>query len=190
MKTIATKKHINLSVSEDVNAALQKLARRDNVLATTKALKLIKKAIVTEDDVVLDFLARERDVHDVRYLSHDRAWNKMKSAYTLRFRAINRDSFHAIQNGAKKVETRAATVRYRDITAGDVITFVCGREKFERRVKRVMLFKTISAMLKKYNVADIAPDFSTEKELRAKYNSFPGYREKIKKFGLIALELK
>lgn len=83
--------------------------------------------------------------------------------HTLRFRAVNRDTFRAIRMGTKKVETRAATVKYADIRAGDLITFVCGREKFERRVKRATLFKTIAAMLRKYKVADIAPDFSTEK---------------------------
>lgn len=110
--------------------------------------------------------------------------------YTLRFRAINRDTFHAIRAGMKKVETRAATVKYAGIKTGDIITFSCGKDKFQRRVKRATKFKTIAAMLKTYNVRDINPNYSTAKELRAKYNTFPGYREKIKKFGLIALELK
>lgn len=111
-------------------------------------------------------------------------------AYTLRFRAINRDTFDAIRRGSKKVETRAATVRYRDIEGGDAVVFVCGKDKFERRVKRAMIFKTITAMLKAYRVSDIAPKLSTAEELRAKYYTFPGYSEKIKKFGLIALELE
>lgn len=74
MKTITTKKRINLSVSEDVNAIIQKLARRDNVPATSKALELIKKAIVVEEDDALELLARERDVNGARYFSHGRAW--------------------------------------------------------------------------------------------------------------------
>lgn len=110
--------------------------------------------------------------------------------YTLRFRAINRDTFQAIRDGRKKVETRAATVKYRNIAAGDVITFVCGREKFERRVKRATAFKTIAAMLRTYDVSDISPNYPTAKELRAKYNTFPGYREKIKRFGVIAIRLR
>lgn len=110
--------------------------------------------------------------------------------HTLRFRAVNRDTFRAIRMGTKKVETRAATVKYADIKAGDVVAFMCGKEKFERHVKTATKFWTIAAMLRKYKVADVAPDFSTEKKLRAKYNTFPGYREKIKKFGLIALELE
>ena len=34
------------------------------------------------------------------------------------------------------------------------------------------------------------PDISSVKELRDAYYSYPNYKEKIKKFGLIALELK
>lgn len=109
--------------------------------------------------------------------------------YTLRFRAINRDTFDAIRDGRKKVETRAATVKYRDIKVGDTIVFVCGKDKFERRVKTATRLKTIAAMLKKYSVRDINPQCATANELRDMYYAFPGYREKIKKFGLIALEL-
>lgn len=74
MKTITAKKRINLSVSEDVNVIIQKLARRDNVPATSKALELIKKAIVVEEDDALELLARERDVKGTRYFSHNHAW--------------------------------------------------------------------------------------------------------------------
>ena len=118
----------------------------------------------------------------------------------LRFRAVNRDIFDAIRDGHKRVETRAATKRYADIKSGDGIVLVCGRNKLEKLVKRAVIFKTIPALLHKYNVRDIYPhtkDFgvgvnpntASEKELREIYYSFPGYKEKIKKYGLIAIEL-
>jgi ASC-1-like (ASCH) protein len=109
---------------------------------------------------------------------------------TLRFRRINKDIFDAIRSGKKKVETRAATVKYRDIQTGDKLAFVCGKERFEKTIKRATIFKTIPAMLRVYRVPDIAPNLSTVKELRDLYYGFPGYREKIKEYGLIALELK
>ncbi|MBI2406500.1 MAG: hypothetical protein HYV25_02870 [Candidatus Harrisonbacteria bacterium] len=111
-------------------------------------------------------------------------------SFLLRFRSVNRDIFEAIRAGKKKVETRAATARYAGIKAWDVVTFLCGKDKFQRRVKRATIFRTIGAMLKKYTVRDINPECATAKELRGLYFSFPGYKEKIKKFGLIALELK
>ncbi len=109
--------------------------------------------------------------------------------HTLRFRAVNRDIFQAIRGGKKKVETRAATVKYRGIKAGDAVVFVCGKDKFQKQVKRATMFKTVGAMLKKYTVRDINLKCATTKELRDLYFSFPGYKEKIEKFGLIALEI-
>lgn len=108
----------------------------------------------------------------------------------LRFRTINQDVFDAIKNGAKKVETRAATARYNKIKMGDVIVLVCGKNRFEKTVKRAGIFKTISSMLGKYKVEDVMPNLSSAKELEQAYCSYPNYREKIKKFGLIAIELK
>ena len=107
----------------------------------------------------------------------------------LRFRQINRNTFEAIRNGKKKVETRAATTKYADIKKDDMVKFVCGSSSFIRKVKKVQKFKTVDLMLKKYKVKDINPFIKTKEELLEKYYSFPGYKEKIKRYGLIAFEL-
>ncbi|MDP3964014.1 MAG: hypothetical protein Q8Q39_05995 [bacterium] len=106
----------------------------------------------------------------------------------LRFRAANKDFFIAIKKGEKRVETRAATAKYRNMNAGDVVEFVCGAARFRRTVRRAKIFKNISTLLKKHDVTDIVPQANSSKELAAMYASFPAYREKIKKFGIIALE--
>ncbi|OGF87223.1 hypothetical protein A3B19_03230 [Candidatus Giovannonibacteria bacterium RIFCSPLOWO2_01_FULL_46_32] len=49
----------------------------------------------------------------------------------LRFRAINQDIFLAIKNGRKKIETRAASKRFRSIKSGDKLILICGKEKIE-----------------------------------------------------------
>ena len=108
----------------------------------------------------------------------------------LRFRQINKDTFEAIRDGRKKIETRAATEKYKNIEIDEKIKFVCGGESFIRAVKKVYLFKTITALLKKFRVEQINPNIRSKKELRIMYESFPGYKEKIKKFGLTAIELK
>jgi ASC-1-like (ASCH) protein len=110
--------------------------------------------------------------------------------YKLRFRAVNSDIFEAIRTGSKRVETRAATVKYRDIKIGDVLRFMCGNKHFEKKVTKVKVFKTITEMLKKYKAKEINLGVSSNKELRETYYSFPGYKEKINKCGLIAMELE
>lgn len=108
---------------------------------------------------------------------------------TIRFREINRDTFDAIRAGRKKVETRAATEKYRGVQEGDVITLVCGKDRFEKKVKKAEHFRTIGAMLKIYEPSVINPNAKTEKELRAMYASFPSYSEKLKRHGIVAWTL-
>ena len=108
----------------------------------------------------------------------------------LKFRAVDRDIFKMIINGGKKIETRAATERYRDIKAGDIIILVCGDKRVNKKVKKVGLFESIVAVLKKYKPEAINPNIHTAQEAKAMWYSFPGYKEKIKKYGLIAIELE
>jgi len=110
--------------------------------------------------------------------------------YILKIRAANKDIFEAIKSGKKKVETRAATERYRGIGKGDNVQFVCGRDKFIKQVVAARVFPTLAALLKKYRPSQINPKIKTEAELRKMYYSFVNYRKKIKKFGLVAWELK
>ena len=108
----------------------------------------------------------------------------------LKFREENRDIFEAIRAGIKKVETRAATEKFRDIQSGDEVMLICEEDAFTKTVKRAEIFSSISALLKKYKPEDINPRCRTAKELRDMYHSFPDYEEKIEKHGLIALELE
>ena len=120
--------------------------------------------------------------------------NSKPKKYVLRFGVANKDIFDAIKEGRKKIETRAATKKYCNIKAGDVVVLSYGAhksaQKFEKRVRSAHIFKTIRAMLRNYKPKEINPKVSTESELIDMYYSFPDYRDKIKKFGLIALELK
>lgn len=107
----------------------------------------------------------------------------------LTFNKKNRDIFEAVRDGRKRVETRAATSKYADVKAGEVATFVCDGETFTRTITAVRHFPSVEALLKKYAVSEIHPFSKTAAELKAVYDSFPGYTEKIREFGLIAMEL-
>lgn len=109
--------------------------------------------------------------------------------YTLKFRAVNKDIFLDIKSGKKTVETRAATQKYRGIKADDILILSCDKKKFEIRVKKTKIFSSIKSLIKTYPIKMIMPQISTEKELRDAYYGYPNYKEKIKKSGLIALEL-
>ena len=108
----------------------------------------------------------------------------------LRFRVVDRDIFEAIRRGQKKVETRAITIRYQGIQVGDEVTLVCGNKKIKRLVYKTEMFKSIDALLKKHKPQSINPKIKTSQEAREMWYSFPGYKDKIKKHGLVAIHLK
>lgn len=114
----------------------------------------------------------------------------MNKIYRLRFRAVDKYIFNAIKTGQKKVETRAATPRYQKVKVGDTLLCVCGQQSIYKKIIKVKIFRSITALLKKYHLADINPRLKSVGELRKMYASFPNYKGKIKKYGLIALELR
>ncbi len=110
-------------------------------------------------------------------------------SYTLRFAKGNLTTFNHIKAGRKTVETRAGTVRYISIHKGDTLILSCAGKKIKKTVKKVTHFKTITALLKKYNPSLINPGVTTQKGMEAMYYAYPGYKEKIKEFGILAFEL-
>lgn len=113
----------------------------------------------------------------------------MNMIRVLRFRAANKDIFAAIRSGNKKIETRAASLSYLAIKKGDTLKFVCGKRSFARRVKKATRFRSVTALLRRYRFSAINPFVRSEKELRAMYTGFPGYKERLKQ-GIIAFELE
>ncbi len=111
-------------------------------------------------------------------------------SHTLRFRAVNRDTWRAIRNGTKRVETRAATPHYQNIGVGDRLRLVCGKGSFIKTVRRVRRFRTVAALTRVYRVRDVNPSCTTLQELTTMYQTFPGYTEKLKKYGILAFELR
>ncbi|TSC60415.1 MAG: hypothetical protein LiPW15_293 [Parcubacteria group bacterium LiPW_15] len=108
----------------------------------------------------------------------------------LRIRAADNDIFEAMVSGKKKIETRAATARYKDIKAKDVVILVCGKKRIAKTVKKAEHFPSVAAILKKYKPETINPKTHTAKEATDMWYGFPGYKEKIKKFGLIVITLE
>lgn len=106
--------------------------------------------------------------------------------WILRFRARDRDNFNEIKRGLKTIETRAATPRYTKIRAGDRLVFVCGKARLTKKVKRAKRFRTIGEMLRAINYKKIMPSVQSVEEVRKVYYGYHGYKEKIKKFGVVA----
>ncbi len=70
------KKRINVSLSKHAHKALSYLANRDDVPYATKAAYLIDEALELEEDIALDYLANQRDNEKVKYIPHNKVWDK------------------------------------------------------------------------------------------------------------------
>lgn len=115
---------------------------------------------------------------------------KLLKSHILRFRVRDRKNFNEIKRGLKIVETRAATERYRKINAGDQLIFACGKSRLLKIVSRVRHFSTIDKMVKVLNFKKIMPSVENIAEMKNSYHGYPGYKKKIKKFGIVAFWLK
>ncbi len=69
-----TKKRINISISKELDSALIKLAKRDQVPQATKAEHLLRFALEMEEDNILNVIAESRDTSSAKFVSHKTAW--------------------------------------------------------------------------------------------------------------------
>lgn len=105
------------------------------------------------------------------------------------FREVDRDRFEEVRNGAKVIETRAGTEKYRSIKIGDEVTFTCGNDSFSKKVTKEYHWSTIEVMLIEVPLKKVMLDLETVDQVRERYASYPNYKEKIAKFGIVGFEL-
>lgn len=108
--------------------------------------------------------------------------------HQLIFLPEHQPTFRLIQSGKKGIETRAGNDEYLKIRSGDVLELVCGEEICERKVNMVRHFSSLTKLLAIYQPEVIHPGITSRDELRELYLSFPGYPERLKKFGILVFE--
>src|SRR5687767_7203242 len=68
--------------------------------------------------------------------------------WTLRFRQIDKENFNDTRKGRKSIETRAATTKYVSVAVGDTLTFVCGKDRFTKKIIKRYHWPDIDTMVK------------------------------------------
>jgi len=109
--------------------------------------------------------------------------------WTLKFRQTDKDNFDEVKAGLKTIETRAASFKYKNIQAGDILIFACGKERLSKQVVKRQHFPSVEEMVKEIPFNKIMPGVKSVEEMKKVYSSYPDYDEKIKEFGILALEL-
>lgn len=106
--------------------------------------------------------------------------------HVLKFRATDKAEFNTILDGSKTVETRANTVSYQNYEVGDVLVIKCGSESVEKPITKIQKFAGVEELVKAVGLKNVMPLCNSLEEAEKIWYSFPGYKEKIQKNGLVA----
>lgn len=112
------------------------------------------------------------------------------ATYVLRIRQEDKRMFDALRDGSKEIETRAASPKYIHVKRGDTLVFSCGGEKFSKVVSKKTKFSNLPALVHTYDFKKINPFVHSKREFFDMYDTFPMYKQKLKKFGVLAFELE
>lgn len=107
---------------------------------------------------------------------------------------IQEPYFSLVLEGKKTAEGRTPKPErpyadYGKITIEDILKFVLLDNKdkwFKTKIKYIYHYKTPEEMLKAEGLENMLPGIKTIKEGAAIYRSFPGYMERIEKYGMYA----
>ena len=68
-------RRLNITLSPELDWAISKIAKRDRVPESTKAVEVLRSALLVEEDSVWEKLANERYKQKSKHISHKKAWN-------------------------------------------------------------------------------------------------------------------
>ena len=109
--------------------------------------------------------------------------------------------YYDLIDGRKKIETRACSPNeekdYGQIEKGDLLIFY-PLDNFSLRIEHdkisfiageIRKYSSVEEMLKHENLKDILPDSNSLEDALKVYYSFPRYKERIAKYGIVAIDL-
>lgn len=99
--------------------------------------------------------------------------------------------FDAIKAGFKIAEGRPNSPKFKDLHAGDQISFTCvtTNEIIICTVQAIKIYSNFYEMLYAQGMQNMLPGVATIEDGVAVYEGFSGYKEKVKKDGAIAIEI-
>ena len=98
-----------------------------------------------------------------------------------------------IKTGQKTVEGRVNTNKYRNIQSNDTIIFFekdSPTTKAVCKIIKINHYKNFKDMLINEGIENMLPGIKSLDEAINIYNNLPGYKEKVKEYGAIAIQLK
>lgn len=106
--------------------------------------------------------------------------------------SVKQEYFEAIKLGTKIVEGRLNNNKFKDLKPGMFLTFTsaASREQISCSVEAVNTYLNFKEMLETEGVQNLLPGITLLETAISIYESFPGYKEKVKEMGALAIHFK
>lgn len=106
--------------------------------------------------------------------------------------SLQQEYFNAIRLGLKTVEGRLNSPKFNDLKVGMNINFTCmiTHELIVCSVQAINIYANFKDMLTTEGLKNMLPKITSINEGVTLYESFPGYREGVKKLGALAIKIK
>lgn len=103
---------------------------------------------------------------------------------------LRKEYIDQIRSGKKTVESRINTGAILNYKPGDKIRFFCSsKESVECIIKRIETFDNFKDMLRECGTENCFPKNINIYEAEQIYDAIPGYAEKSKRFGVVAIHI-
>jgi ASC-1-like (ASCH) protein len=109
--------------------------------------------------------------------------------YRLIIREEDRNLFNQLVSGSKTIDTRAATSKYKNVQVGDILKFVCGQDELSKIVVGAVHYSSLDNMYGNLPMESILPSAHDISDAKRIHYSFPGYKEKLETYGVMAFKL-
>lgn len=133
----------------------------------------------------------EVSINEVKSAENEIITNKITSKP--RGVSCTKKYIHLIRSGEKTIEGRVAAPIYKNIKAGDKLRFFYrtnAQDDVVCLVNRVSKYTTFKEMLIAEGVSNCIPGTSNLEKALKVYQTFPKYREKELKYGVLAFKLQ
>ncbi len=106
--------------------------------------------------------------------------------------SLRQQYFDAIKSGLKTVEGRLNSPKFKDLKPGMNISFtsVNTNETIVYTVEAMNVYANFTDMLQGESVDKMLPGITSLDEGVALYESFPGYKDEVKKVGALAIRIQ
>jgi ASC-1-like (ASCH) protein len=97
--------------------------------------------------------------------------------------------FNLIKSGDKSVELRVFDGERADYKLGDTLVFKCKNKEIQSIISGLIYYQSFEEALSEENYLRAIPDAASLEDALSVYHSYPNFKERAAKYGVVAIRL-